>query len=380
MRALLKPSLNWLLIFIPIAAYLEYFTQAHTWIFLTACVAVIPLAGWMGKATEHLAEKTNDGIGGLLNATFGNAAELIIALVALSKGPQMHEVVKASITGSIIGNILLVLGAAAFAGGMKHKTLTFNARGAQTYVSMLMLAAAALVLPALFHVIGGPAAVAHERDLSLEIAVVLIITYVLSLVFSLHTHRSLFVAPAAQSAAAQGDSAEGKDHDGEAGWSVKKSLGVLIAATVLIAVIAEWLVGSVTFAAHELGMTNVFVGVIVVAIVGNAAEHSTAVVVAMKKRMDLAIGVAAGSSIHVALFVAPVLVFASYAMGSTPLDLVFSPAEVMAVVLAVLVVAQVTNDGETNWLEGIQLLSLYVILAFMFYWLPDPSTLLTAAK
>ncbi len=365
---LFKPSLNWLLAFIPIAAYCEYATHNHTAIFITACLAIIPIAGWMGEATEHLAEKTGEGIGGLLNATFGNAAELVIALVALSKGPAMYDVVKASITGSIIGNILLVLGAACLAGGMKFNVMKFSGPAVRSYSSMLFLAAAALVLPAVFHFVGGSGIEARERDLSLEISVVLLITYVLSLWFSLKTHKALFSGPAAEAAVVSDDEAADGTHQG---WSTGKSIGVLVGATVLIAIVAEWMVGSVTEAAASLGMSNIFVGIIVVAIVGNAAEHSTALMVARKNRMDLAMGVAIGSSIQIALFVAPVLVFTSYAFNpGHPLDLVFSPMEVIAVVLAVLVVEQVTADGETHWLEGVQLLSVYLILALVFYLLP----------
>lgn len=376
---LLKPSLNWLLIFIPIAAYFEYATSNHTATFITACLAIIPIAGWMGEATEHLAEKTGEGIGGLLNATFGNAAELVIALVALNKGPAMYEVVKASITGSIIGNVLLVLGAACVAGGTKYSVMKFSGAAVRSYSSMLFLAAAALVLPAVFHFIGGAGIVTRERDLSLEISIVLIITYCLSLWFSLKTHKDLFSGPAAESAAVSDDASE-PGHGGHHPWSTGKSIGVLVGATVLIAIVAEWMVGSVGHAAESLGMSNVFVGIIVVAIVGNAAEHSTAVMVARKNRMDLAMGVAIGSSIQIALFVAPVLVFASYLINpGHPLDLVFSPMEVIAVVLAVLVVEQVTSDGETHWLEGVQLLSVYLILGLVFYLLPDPTAAAPAA-
>lgn len=366
--SLLKPSLNWLLAFIPLAAYFEYATNNHTAIFITACLAIIPIAGWMGEATEHLAEKTGEGIGGLLNATFGNAAELVIALVALSKGPAMYDVVKASITGSIIGNILLVLGAACLAGGVKFNVMKFSGPAVRSYSSMLFLAAAALVLPAVFHFMGGAGIEARERDLSLEISVVLLVTYVLSLWFSLKTHKSLFSGPAAESSVVTDEDSE---HGTHTPWSTGKSIGVLVGATVMIAIVAEWMVGSVGEAAASLGMSNIFVGIIVVAIVGNAAEHSTAIMVARKNRMDLAMGVAIGSSIQIALFVAPVLVFASYAFNpGHPLDLVFSPMEVIAVVLAVLVVEQVTSDGETHWLEGVQLLSVYVILALVFYLLP----------
>lgn len=354
----LKPRLDWLLVFVPIAAWLHFATQAHTWTFIAACIAIIPIAGWMGRATEHLAARTGEGVGGLLNATFGNAAELVIALVALSLGK--HEVVKASITGSIIGNILLVMGAAMVAGGSRHRIQTFSGTGARSYASMLLLAAAALVAPAVFHHLGGN--LSAERDLSLEISVVLMLTYVASLLFTLKTHRSLF----------QGGGGHGADESHGAPWSMRRAVAVLAVATALIAVVAEWMVGSVEQAAHQLGMSNVFVGVIVVAIVGNAAEHSTALVVALKNRMELAVGIALGSSIQIALFVAPVLVFASYLVGPGPLDLVFSPAEVIAIVLAVLVAEQVVADGESHWLEGVQLLSVYAILALLFYWLPDP--------
>ncbi len=370
MRALLKPSLNWLLVFLPIAAWLHYGHGNETAAFITACLAIIPLAGWMGTATEHLAERTGEGVGGLLNATFGNAAELIIALVALHAGKA--EVVKASITGSIVGNILLVLGAAFLCGGLKFRTQKFSLQGARSYATMLFLAAIALVAPAAFHWssgLAGEAVIAKDRDLSLEISIVLFVTYIAVLIFSLRTHKQLFTGEAAGAAKAEAD-VNDDGHRDHPQWSVGRSVGLLVAATVGIAIVAEWLVASVEGAAHSLGMNNVFVGVIVVAIVGNAAEHSTAILVAMKNRMDLAIGVALGSSIQVALFVAPLLVFASYLIVPTPLDLVFSPLEVLAVVAAVWIAAQVTNDGESNWLEGLQLLSVYAILGGMFYMLP----------
>jgi Ca2+:H+ antiporter len=365
MRSLLKPSLNWLLVFLPIAAYQEYVGHNHIWIFIASCLAIIPAAGWMGKATEHLAERTGEGLGGLLNATFGNAAELIIAIVAMHAG--MYDVVKASITGSIIGNLLLVLGAACLSGGLKHRTLPFNAKGVSSYSSMVFLAAAALVAPAMFHYLGGEAVRDREQSLSLIISIVLIVTYCCSLLFSLRTHRQFFTGSSAEAAEVD------DDDGGEVTWSVGKSLGVLAIATIILSITAEWMVGSVTHAAESFGMTNVFVGIIIVAIVGNAAEHSTAILMALKKRMDLAVGIALGSSIQIALFVAPVLVFTSYFLGPAdkgPMDLVFTTAEVLAVVLAVLATEQVVSDGETNWLEGVQLLSVYVIIGLVFYFLP----------
>lgn len=358
MGALLKPSLNWLLPFVLVTVWLEHSQpESHLAIFAAACLSIIPLAGWLGHATEHLAARTSETLGGLLNATFGNAAELIIAMIALQKG--LYEVVKASLTGSIIGNILLVLGAACFAGGLKHKTLAFSAAGARTQSSMLTLAAIALILPAVFHALAGPAGLAVEGGLSLEISIVLMLTYFASLLFSLRTHKHLFE-----------NSAE-VEHAHEAPWSMTKSLVILAGSTALVAWMSEILVGSVEFAAKELGMTSVFVGVIVVAIVGNAAEHSTAILMAMKNRMDLGLGIAMGSSLQIALFVAPLLVVVSHFVGPRPMDLVFTPAEVVAVVLAVAIVGQISGDGESNWLEGVQLLAVYIIMGIVFYFLPE---------
>jgi Ca2+:H+ antiporter len=359
--ALFKPSINWLLALVPATAALELASpESHVAIFVGACLAIVPLAGWMGRATEHLAEKTGEGLGGLLNATFGNAAELIIALAALQKG--LIGVVKASLTGSILGNVLLVLGASCLAGGVKHKDLRFNASGARMMSTMLMLAAVSLVVPAAFHHLAHPGQ-AIERNLSVEISLVLLVCYAASLLFSLRTHRQLFTGNAAEAA-------EVEAKPGHVPWSLGRSVGVLAGATVLVAWMSEILVGSVVAAAHELGMTSLFVGVVVVATIGNAAEHSTAVLVARKNRMDLALGIAIGSSIQIALFVAPVLVLASYVIGPQPMDLVFTPAEVLAIVIAVVITTQVSSDGESHWLEGLQLLAVYAILALVFFFLP----------
>jgi Ca2+:H+ antiporter len=355
--------LNWFLVFVPITVALEFLKpESHTMIFLSACLAIVPLAGWLGRATEQLAEKTGEGVGGLLNATFGNAAELIIALAALQKG--LYDVVKASLTGSIIGNLLLVLGASIVAGGLKHKEQRFNAQAASSQSTLLVLAAIGLVIPAAFHYLAGPAAVAKEAGLSFEIALVLLVVYVLHLIFSLVTHKQLFMGEATDLE---------EITTGEGHWSVGKSAGILAGATALIAWMSEILVGSVEKAAMEFGMTSVFVGVIVVAIVGNAAEHSTAILVAMKNRMDLALSIAIGSSLQIALFVAPVLVFASYAIGPSPMDLVFTPAEVLAVVIAAWITGQICSDGISNWIEGVQLLAVYIILGIVFYFLPEVS-------
>lgn len=358
-----KPSLDWLLIFVPLAAVLRFGFHNDTLLFIASCLAIVPLAGWMGRATEHLAEKTGEGIGGLLNATFGNAAELIIALIALSKG--LTGVVKASITGSIIGNVLLVLGLSCLLGGFKFKEQTFNRTAVRTQATALTLAAIALIVPSIFHFEAaqrGGWSPEKEQHLSLAIAIVLLITYAATLIFSLKTHKQLFVG--------KGVAEEVDQHHGGGSWSIKKSAGVLLLATIFVAIISEFLVGAVEGARETLGLTEVFVGVIVVAIIGNAAEHSSAILMALRNKMDLSIGIAIGSSLQVALFVAPVLLLASYAFG-TPMDLEFSLPEIIAVALSIGIVGQIAGDGESNWLEGAQLLSVYAILGILFYFLPE---------
>jgi Ca2+:H+ antiporter len=343
-----------LLAFVPAGLILHAIHAPAPWVFAASALGILPLAALMGEATEHLAGKMGSGIGGLLNATFGNAAELIIALIALRAG--LYDVVKASITGSIIGNILLVLGLAILAGGIKHERQTFNRTSAGIGATLLMLSAIGLVVPAIFHHIVRGTEAAREHRMSLEIAVVLFAIYIASLLFSLKTHRHLYTGE-------HGHGPEGR------GWTVRKSTITLALATVGIAVMSEALVGAVSETAAAFGFTEVFVGVILVAIVGNAAEHSTAVLVAMKNQMDLAVNIAIGSSIQVALFVAPVLVFASYLFGK-PMDLVFSTFEVLAVTIAAGVATLVAMDGESNWMEGAQLLGVYVILGIAFYFLP----------
>jgi len=346
-----------LLVLVPMALIVEVLHAPAPWVFAVSAVAIVPLAAFMGRATEHLAGRMGSGIGGLLNATFGNAAELIIALMALRAG--LYDVVKASITGSIIGNILLVLGLAVLAGGIKHQRQTFNRTSAGIGATLLVLSAIGLVVPAIFHHLVHGTAAARERQMSLEIAIVLFVIYLASLFFSLKTHRHLYTGEHV-----------GNDHAAAVdSWSVKKSVIVLAAATAGVALMSEALVGAVEATAKALGFTEVFVGVILVAIIGNAAEHSTAVLMAMKNQMDLAVNIAIGSSIQVALFVAPVLVFSSYAFGR-PMDLVFSTFEVVAVTIAAGVATLVAMDGESNWMEGAQLLGVYAILGLAFYFLP----------
>lgn len=361
---------NWLsvlLIFVPIGLALEHVFHAEaSWVFLASAVAIIPLAGWMGRATEQLAERVGAGLGALLNATFGNAAELIIAIVALNAG--LYDLVKASITGSIIGNILLVFGLSAFLGGLKFPMQQFNRTAASLGSTMLVLSAVALVIPAIFHLLSGDQAQAIERNLSLEIAVVLMITYVASLIFTLRTHSHLYLGAAAP---AHGESADHPvDHSGHVPWSAGKSFTVLLISAAFVGVMSELLVGATEEAAHTFGMNEVFVGVILVALVGNAAEHSSAILMAMKNKMDLSANIAVGSSIQVALFVAPLLVFLSYFVGPQPMDLVFTTMEVVAVAVSVAIMALIGQDGESHWMEGVQLLAVYVILGLTFFFLP----------
>ncbi len=339
----MKPSLNWLLIFAPIAFALRFWPgQANpTALFVCSAIAIVPVAGWIGRATEELAARVGEGLGGLLNATLGNAAELIIAGIALSKG--LTSVVKASITGSIIGNILLVLGLSILLGGLRHKEQRFNKTGAH-------LAAT-----------GSPGgwSPAVEHQLSLGISVVLFMTYFCVLAFTLKTHKHFFVG------------AEEELEEKAERWTKSKAVVVLMIATGVVALLSEFLVGTIESVRASIGVTEVFVGIIVVAIVGNAAEHSTAVVMALKNKMDLSVGIAIGSSLQIALFVAPLLVFLSYCFGR-PMDLEFSLPEVFAVVASVYIIFQISGDGETNWIEGVQLLSVYLILGILFFYLPEP--------
>jgi Ca2+:H+ antiporter len=347
---------------IPLAVALEVAGASAGLIFATSALGIVPTAALMGRATEELAARSGPGIGGLLNVTFGNAPELIIALFALERG--LHEVVKASIVGSIIGNILLVLGAAMLAGGLGREKQVFNRTGASVQTSMLLLAAAALLMPAIFELVDGrglPAPGSETidygstvEDLSLAVAVVLIATYVAGLFFSLKTHRDIF----------------NPDYEEEEtwGWSVRTSMIALAIAGVLVGLMSEVLVGSISEASHSVGLSEFFIGAIVVAIVGNAAEHWVAVLVAMKNKMDLAVNIAIGSSAQIALFVAPVLVLASFFLGPHPLALVFNGFELGGILLAVLIANYVAQDGESTWFEGVQLLAVYAVLGLAFFY------------
>jgi Ca2+:H+ antiporter len=356
-----------LLVFVPVALGLHWAGASPVVQFGFALVALLPLAASMGEATEHLAHRAGPGIGGLLNATFGNAAELIIALSLLFKGKD--AVVRASITGSILGNLLLVLGASLLAGGLRFRTQRFNRTAMGVSATMMVLAAVGMLVPAIFHSLPevlaqGPRRANLEHELSLAVCVALMLTYLLGLIFSLKTHKDLFNPQPETGGSVEDDMPHG------AGWPIGRALGVLLAATAGVALVSEVLAASIEEAGHQWGLTEVFLGVVVVAIVGNAAEHSTAILVAMKNQMDLAVGIAIGSALQIALFVAPVLVFASY-LRNEPMDLLFTTMEVVAVILAVMIARMVAEDGESNWLEGSLLLLVYVILGMAFFFLPE---------
>jgi Ca2+:H+ antiporter len=348
---------------IPLAVALELAHASASIVFAASALGIIPTAALMGRATEELAARSGPGIGGFLNVTFGNAPELIIALFALNEGLQ--EVVKASIIGSILGNILLVMGAAMLVGGLGREKQTFSRTAASAQATMLMLAATAMVMPAIFELVEGkglpnPGAEvvnygSEVEHLSLAVAIVLILSYVAGLVFSLRTHKDVFNPPY-------------EVEEDTWGWSVRTSIVALAVAGVLVGVMSEVLVGSIGEASEAVGLSEFFIGVIVVAVVGNAAEHWVAVLVARKDKMDLAVNIAIGSSAQIALFVAPVLVIASFFIGVGPLALVFNGFELGAVLLAILIAQYVTHDGESNWFEGVQLLALYVILGITFFY------------
>jgi Ca2+:H+ antiporter len=351
--------------FIPLAVALDVGDSSAAVIFFASALGVIPTAALMGRATEELAARSGPGIGGLLNVTFGNAPELIISFFALREG--LHEVVKASLVGSILGNILLVMGAAMFVGGSYRgrDRQYFDATAAQAQALMLMLASVALVMPAIFQlVVGGSLPSPTERDhhfpgdletMSALVAVVLLASYVAGLVFSLKTHRDLFNPP------------HDEDEVGEHVWSVRRSVIALAVAGIAVGLMSEILVGSIEDASAGIGISPFFVAVIVVAIVGNAAEHWVAVYFAWRDKMDLSINIAIGSSAQIALFVAPVLVLLSLFVGPFPMPLVFNGLELGALLLAIIIANQVTHEGESTWFEGVQLLSVYLVLAIVFF-------------
>jgi Ca2+:H+ antiporter len=354
-----KRVFTWLLYAtIPVAIALQFLHTSLVWQFVFACAAVLPLAAWIGVATEQLAHRMGPTYGALFNATFGNFAEMVIAVFAIKAG--LIDVVRASLSGSILGNLLFVAGASMLLGGWKRDVQKFNALAAEAQAGQMILAVASIVVPALFF---RNATHAHHPELihqvSIGTSVVLIISYGLGLYFSFRTHKTHMAAVSEPMELAHG----------EKPWAVRNALALLFLASVLMGVVAEGLVHAVGEAGKAWGLNQVFLGFIVLAVVGNAAEHSTAVMLAMRNQMDTALNISMQSSVQIALFVTPVLVFISYGLGH-PLDLIFSSFELLAVGLAVAIFAYLVMDGETNWYEGIQLLAVYLIIAVALYFLP----------
>ncbi|BAT53623.1 Calcium/proton exchanger [Nostoc sp. NIES-3756] len=346
-----------LLVFIPISITAHYLEWGDLIVFITAGLAILPLAAWMGAATEEIAVVVGPTLGGLLNATFGNATELIIALVALNAG--LVNVVKASITGSIIGNLLLVMGLSMLLGGLRYKEQTFQPIVARVNASAMNLAVIAILLPTAMNYTAKGIGEQTLQYLSLAVAIILIFVYALTLLFSMKTHAYLYEVGIVET-----EEQESHEKPNMLLWSI-----VLLVCTLLVAVESELLVDALEVATSQLGLTALFTGVILVPIVGNAAEHATAVTVAMKDKMDLSVSVAVGSSLQIALFVAPVLVIAGWILGQ-PMDLDFQPFELVAVVVSVLIANSISSDGKSNWLEGTLLLAAYAVLGFAFYFHP----------
>jgi len=357
----LKRPINWLLVFVPIVVVLERLRDIPApVIFFSAALAIIPMAALIVRATEQLATRTGDAIGGLLNATFGNAPELIISLVALRAG--YLDMVRASLVGAILANLLLALGAAFLVGGLRFHEQRFNATAARTYSTMMFLAAISMTVPSAFSRYFAPETVIREKQLlNIGIALLLLIAYGLYVLYSLKTHSASFTSVEIE---------QHEDHHEEQ-WSVPRAVGSLLLASVLAAFMSEKLVGAAEATGHALGMSQVFIGIVFVAIVGGAAESLSAIAMARKNKMDLSVGIGLGSCIQIALFVAPLLVLASYFIAPQPLDLSFGRAEIGALFMAVVVGAMVSGDGQSNWFKGVQLITVYAMIALMFYLMPE---------
>lgn len=347
--------------FIPVTLVLDYTHASAPWIFFSAALSIIPIARLIGASTEQLATYTGDALGGLLNATFGNFPELIIALVALQAG--LHEMVLASLAGAILANLLLAQGISFLVGGVRHHTQEYNPASIRVYSSMMMIAVLSLIVPSAFHsVFGAHGATEDENSLNIVLSIVLLLAYVLYLVFMLKTHKEFFKSEGGQE----------NEHHGKR-WSLQRALTSLVVASVMAAFMSEMLVGAAEETGKVLGMSSVFIGVIFLAVVGGAAESISAITMASKNKMDLSIGIALGSSIQIALFIAPVLVLGSLFIGPGQMNLNFNRTLIGALFLSVLIAAIVSGDGRSNWYKGVQLIVVYLILAMMFYFIPIPA-------
>lgn len=351
-----------MLVFIPISLVGEYLEWSPVTIFCTAALGIVPLASFMGEATEEIAVVVGPNLGGLLNATFGNATELILAFIALKSG--LVEVVKATITGSIISNLLLVMGFAMFLGGLKFKEQDFPSTAARMNASSMNLAVIAILIPTAVQYTSTGLEESTLQNLSVAVAIILILVYGLTLLFSMKTHSYLYDVGVAEFEEEGDTEEETKEKVNLWFW-----VGILLVVTLAVAVESELLVGSLEAATESLGLSPLFTGVILLPIIGNAAEHATAVTVALKNKMDLSVSVAVGSSLQIALFVAPVLVIAGWVIGQ-PMDLNFNPFELVAVAVSVLIANSISSDGNSNWLEGSLLLATYAVLGIAFFFHP----------
>ena len=358
----LRSPMNWLLLFIPITVALEHLAHVSAPVlFFMAAVAIVPIAAQIVGATEQLSHRTGDAIGGLLNATFGNAPELIIAFVALKAG--LLEMVRASLVGAILANLMLALGVSFLLGGLRYHEQRFNQTAARAYSTMMFLAAVSMTVPSAFSRVFGPnEVIRQERLLNVGIAILLLVAYALYILFSLRTHTASFAS------VDTGDEAHHEDQ-----WSVARAVITLLAASVLAAWMSEILVGAAEETGKALGMSQLFIGIVFVAIVGGAAESGSAIAMARKNKMDLSVGIASGSCIQIALFVAPILVLASYFVAPQPLELAFGRAELGSLFIAVAIGSMVSGDGQSNWFKGVQLITVYAIIALMFYLMPQLS-------
>jgi Ca2+:H+ antiporter len=359
MKLSFQPSISWLLGFIPISILLERAHVPPPVLFFSAALAIVPIARLIVLSTEQLAERTGDALGGLLNATFGNAPELLIALVALKAG--YFDMVRASIIGAILANLMLSTGLAFFLGGLRHHTQEYNAGAARLYSSMMLISAVSLGVPSAFNRFFSPGGTLREEKLvNLGTAFVLLAAYGLYLIFLLKTHPDYFKSVAQD------------DHEHtDGGWSLGRAIGSLLGASVLAAWMSEILVGAAAGTGEALGMSQVFIGIVLLAVIGGAAESGSAIAMARKNKPDLTVGIAMGSSIQIALFVAPVLVLVSGFIAPQPLELSFSRAEIGTLFLGVLIGAIVAGDGRSNWYKGAQLVLVYLMIAILFYFLPE---------
>jgi Ca2+:H+ antiporter len=356
-----KPSLNWLFVFIPVSLALEYAHVPDPVLFFSAALAIVPIARLIVMSTEQIATRTGDAIGGLLNATFGNAPEMIIALVALHAG--FYDMVRASIIGAVLANLLLATGTAFFLGGLRNHIQEYNSSAARLYGSMMLISAICLGVPSAFNRFFSPEATLHEEKLvNLGTAFVLLASYVLYLVFLLKTHPDYF-ASVTTSEAEHG-------HEGSQ-WSVGRAVGSLLGASALAAWMSEILVGAAEGTGKALGMSEVFIGIVFLAVIGGAAESGSAIAMARKNKPDLTVGIAMGSSIQIVLFVAPLLVLLSGFVAPQPLELSFTRAEHGSLFLGEIVAAIVAGDGRSHWYKGAQLMLMYAMIAILFYFLPQ---------